>query len=111
MHSVCPRGSDRCSPAPRSARSSRASPAAPAEVAPVAEKDMWHKKTGAEFVVKEIGRADFMPFFIGLTCVSARRPASLAFAPTPALASPVPHPPLERVASCRAARSSPRAVR
>ena len=44
-------------------------PAAPAEVAPVAEKDMWHKKSGAEFVMKEIGRADFMPFFVGLTCV------------------------------------------
>ena len=94
---------------PRPRRPPLGAPAAPAEVAPVAEKDMWHKKTGAEFVVKEIGRADFMPFFIGLTCVSARRPASLAFAPTPALASPSPTRPSSESRPC--ARAPRRAVR
>ena len=61
---------------PGLARTSRrfGAPAEPVEVAPVAEKDMWHKQTGAGFVFKEIGRADFMPFFVGLTCVRGTGP-------------------------------------
>jgi hypothetical protein len=45
-----------------------------AEEAPIvfAEKDMWHKKSGMDFVINECGRADFMPFLVGLGYVPLR---------------------------------------